>query len=132
MTSTSPTPGEPELDPAQVAAALTVAAQRVCTLLDSVTDSSVRVRATPGWTVAELARHVAFLPGYNRGAPRGVGGWTPDAVTMPEVNARNIETRRDLSPGAAAERPSAHDGRLRPGHPTRPRRSSLFAHTRAR
>jgi len=118
MTSTSPTPGEPELDPAQVAAALTVAAQRVCTLLDSVTDPSVRVRATPDWTVAELARHVAFLPGYYRGAPRGVGSWTPDAVTMPAVNAEHRDPARSLA-GGGCRALSAHNGRLRPGRPRR-------------
>jgi uncharacterized protein (TIGR03083 family) len=101
MTSNSPTAQNLGLDPAQVAAALTDAAERVCTLLESVADPSTRVAATPGWTVAELARHVAFLPDYYRGAPRGKFGWTPDAATMPQVNTRNIETLRELSPAAA-------------------------------
>ena len=92
-----------EFTPAETADALVDAADRFCDLIGSIEDESVTSRHVPGWTAAEIVRHVTYLPTFYIDISRGEGRLAREATEMPSINAANYRSIDDIAiPDCAA------------------------------
>jgi uncharacterized protein (TIGR03083 family) len=90
-------------DRAAILAAIDEAAARLIAMVTSAPDTSMRVAATPEWTVAEAFAHVATVaPRYVRGAHHE-GEWVRSAHDLADLNARQLTALADRDVGAVAQ-----------------------------
>jgi uncharacterized protein (TIGR03083 family) len=84
-------------DGAETAGALIDSARRFADLVPAVTDPSASSKHVPGWTAAEIVRHVAFLPGYYTAIHEGTGPLAEHPTEMSSINDDNKATLEDRS-----------------------------------
>jgi len=78
-------------------------AGRLTTLVTTAPDTSIRVPASPDWTVAETFAHVVTVaPRYAQGA-RHEGEWVSEADDLAGLNARQIAALPTADVGALAD-----------------------------
>ena len=79
----------PYLD--QVLMAIDSVAQRLTTLLSDVVDPGLPVRASPGWSIQDVAAHLVTVAVRYSDGPEGRGTWTPTWVELPALNDLQLE-----------------------------------------
>lgn len=85
-------------------AALDRVADRLVAMVTAAPDPTVRVPATPQWTVAEAFAHVATVaPRYLQGA-RQEGEWVRDVDDLADLNARQLAALPSTEVPALADR----------------------------
>lgn len=91
-------------DRAATLTAIDEVAARLVAMVTAADDTTVRVPATPEWTVAEAFAHVATVaPRYVQGA-RHEGEWVERIDDLAELNARQLATFATTDVNALAER----------------------------
>lgn len=89
---------------AEIIAQLRSSALRFTTLTSQVTDPAAASRHLPGWTAAEIVRHVTVLPEYYNEIASGTAGLIADATQMAGKNEENMARVADLRLDQCAER----------------------------
>ena len=94
-------------------AAIDDVATRLVAMVTTAADTTVRVPATPQWTVAEAFAHVAtVVPRYSQGA-RHEGEWVDRAGNLADLNARQLSGLPTIEVAATADRLLAWLGDVR-------------------
>ena len=78
-----------------IGAALSGAAVAFAAVARSAQDTTVRVRATPEWTAADLIVHMAIEANRYRREIEGHGEWSNRVTDIAETNRRELERHRD-------------------------------------
>src|SRR5215475_614962 len=85
-------------------AAIDQISTRLVEMVTATNDRSVRVPATPQWTVAEAFAHVATVaPRYTQGA-RHEGEWVTAARDLADLNGRQLAALPTLDVGVVGQR----------------------------
>jgi len=79
----------PYLD--RVLPAIDLVADRFVTLVTEAPDPTVRVPATPDWTVRDVAAHLVTVTIRYADGPQGRGTWTPTPVELADLNHDQLQ-----------------------------------------
>jgi uncharacterized protein (TIGR03083 family) len=92
----------PYLD--RVLPAIDLAADRFVTLVTQAPDPTVRVPASPGWTVRDVAAHLVTVTVRYAEGPQGRGTWTPTPVELADLNRDQLQALGAATVGELAAR----------------------------
>jgi uncharacterized protein (TIGR03083 family) len=81
----------------QVLPAIDLVAERFVTLVTGAPDPAVPVPTAPGWTVRDVAAHLATVAVRYADGPEGRGTWTETPVELPELNHDQIAALGTMS-----------------------------------
>src|SRR6516165_6392797 len=70
----------------RVLPAIDLVAERFVTLVIGAPDPAAPVPTAPGWTVRDVAAHLATVAVRYSDGPEGRGTWTPTPVELPALN----------------------------------------------
>ncbi|WP_067537237.1 maleylpyruvate isomerase family mycothiol-dependent enzyme [Nocardia crassostreae] len=87
-----------------VGRALRVAARRFADVVAAAPDPEREVRGTPGWSIIDVAGHVAAEPVRYRELALGRGTWPARAADLPGFNAEQIRALDSRDPRELARR----------------------------
>jgi uncharacterized protein (TIGR03083 family) len=97
----------------QVLPALDDTAGRFAALVASAPDTTVPVPGSPGWTVRDVAAHLASVAVRYSDGPEGRGIWTPTPGGLAGLNDDQIAALGTASAGELAAQMQRHLGALR-------------------